>query len=513
MDTMQLCYSCRHAFPVSSLAPCVFSEIISHRFEEVHKVVKEMQPTTPEENHRIVKLQTALRELCSAVHQEIGALKDDKATLEAARQRDRQERELGTQSRLQTAQGNATMSTTQIGAQNASRLGYSNFSPKATFNGTVPAYKLRKMNSALELVSASIYCVLESLAIRTRAAVVLLWLPPPGVVSTELVAPFVVGRDTSKLHNSAPYRVSETSVPCAVSETGIAVNLKPKPGACVSKVSENAPLLELIETSNAAQLLVPVFKRYGEVQRSVLGVVHLLGTPVFPCPFGLRNEEMAVQTAATLSIILSSYHETMGGEWANRIYDSSLLISTAAYQGALDTRSAQKGMDDFSAPPTLIYRCVNERKEDDDPREAVKALRHAMSKRAVTKKPVWSIKDLHRFAMNMEQNWVSVLKSSTEMEARMATLEEKALRVELERDRPGAGSGLDQTSTLYLDGSAIARVTSASAASFGTLPPVVDRKAVLKAEQIDEIEIAALRRLQSMKVDTAPFLTQREDDV
>ncbi|KAH9578135.1 hypothetical protein LSM04_005889 [Trypanosoma melophagium] len=510
---MQLCYSCQHAFPVSALSPCVFSDIISHRFEEVHKIVKEIKVTTPEENHRVVKLQTALRELCSAVDQEIGALKECKANLEAARQRDRQERELGTQSCSATAHGNNTTLNTQTVAHSPRRPSHSGFNPRATFNGTVPVYKLRKMNSALELVSASIYSVLESLAIRTRAAVALLWLPPPGVVSTELVAPFVVGRDISKLRNSAPYRVSETSVPCAVSETGIAVNLKPKIGMNEPRMSDNAPLMDLIDSSNAAQLLVPVFTRYGEVQRSVLGVVHLIGTPMFPCPFNSRNEEMAVQTAATLSIILSSYHETMGGEWANRIYDPSLLISASAYQNTLDMRSSQKALDDFSPPSTLIFRSVNERKADEDARDVIKALRHAMVKRATPKMPVWSIKDLHRFATNMENNWVTALKSNSEMERRMATLEERALRVELERGRPGTVSSLGENSNYFCEYQGLSPQSGVCSSPIcATLPSVVDRKSILKAEQIDEIEITALRRLHSMGVDTTPFLTQREVD-
>ncbi|ORC85547.1 uncharacterized protein TM35_000341590 [Trypanosoma theileri] len=510
---MQLCYSCQHAFPVSTLSPCVFSDIISHRFEEVHRIVSEMEKRTPEENHKVVRLQAALRELCSAVDQEIGALKECKANLEAARQRDRQERELGTQSCPVTAHGNNTTMNTQTAIHSPTRPSHTSFSPRATFNGTVPVYKLRRMNSALELVSASIYSVLESLAIRTRAAVALLWLPPPGVVSTELVAPFVVGRDISKLRNSAPYRVSETSVPCAVSETGIAVNLKPKLGMNEPRLSENAPLMDLIDSSNAAQLLVPVYTRYGEVQRSVLGVVHLIGTPMFPSPFNARNEEMAVQTASTLSIILSSYHETMGGEWANRIYDPSLLISASAYQSTLDMRSSQKALDDFAPPSTLIFRCVNERKEDEDAREVIKALRHAMVKRATPKKAVWSIKDLHRFATNMENNWVTALKSNSEMERRMATLEEKALRVELEKGRPATVSSLGQASNCFSESHA-QQLPSAGCSSplSGTLPSVVDRKAVLKAEQIEEIEITALRRLHSMGVDTTPFLTQREVD-
>ncbi|RNF15998.1 uncharacterized protein Tco025E_05305 [Trypanosoma conorhini] len=511
---MQLCYACRHAFPASSLAPCVFSDIISHRFEEVHKVVKELDTTTPEENHRIVQLQTALRELHSAVHQEIGALKERQANLEAARQRDRQELELHAQPRMATLQGSNPLSNTQTTGHNLSRSNYSKLNPRAAFNGTVPAYKLRKMNSALELVSASVYSVLESLAIRARASVALLWIPPPGVVSTELVAPFVVGRDMSKLWNTAPYRVSESSIPCLVSEAGVALNLKPKPGVAEDDVAENAPILELMEMPNTAQLVVPVFTRYGEVQRTVLGVVHLIGNPLFPCPFGLRNEEMAVQTAATLSVILSSYYETMGGEWANRIYDPFLLTSTSAYQGKLDMRSMEKVYDDFPSPATLIYRCKNEKREEGDPRDVIKALKYAMTRRAVPRDTVWSVRDMHRFAKNMEQNWISVLHTNAEMEARLAGLEDKVLRGEIEKGGHRTGSRIESSSPTINGSSVVGRIMITPVASVDTLPLMPERKKVLKPEEVNEIEITALRRLQNMGVDTTPFVTPKgADDV
>ncbi|EAN98506.1 hypothetical protein C3747_91g83 [Trypanosoma cruzi] len=507
---MQLCYGCRHAFPASSLEPCVFSDIISDRFDEIHKIVKEMNTKTPEENHRVAKLQMALRELHSAVHQEISALKEQKAKLEASRQRDRQEMDLGNQSRLANLQDTNAMLNTQTMGTNLSRSNFVKSTPRATFNGMVPTYKLRKMNSALELVSAIIYSVVESLAIRTRAAVAMLWLPPPGVVSTELVAPFVVGRDMSKLWNSAPYRVSENSVPCLVSETGIAVNLKPSQGISDSKLPENVPIMELVEMKNTAQLIVPVYTRYGAIQRSVLAVLHLIGDPVFPYPFGLRNEEMAVQTAATLSVILSSYYETMGGEWANRIYDPLLLVSSSAYHGGLDMRSMEKCIDDFAPPATLIYRCKNDKKDDDDAREVIKTLRYAMMKRAVSRKAVWSVKDLHRFATNMEQNWISVLNTNAEMELKMIGLEEKALRGGLEKGQPRPLSRQDIASHTISDTSAAGRPVSSSAISVCALPPMFDKSKPLKPEQVTEIEANALQRLQKMGVDTAPFVMPKE---
>ncbi|EAN78189.1 uncharacterized protein TEOVI_000841900 [Trypanosoma equiperdum] len=507
---MQLCYSCRHAFPPSSLGQCSFSDIISHRLDEIHNIVNEMKVETAEGTHQVLQLRGALRELCSAIHQEFGALKQDKGGQEAAKRRNLQEQgELVTSFPNIKQENHIHSPATQMTTPTIPRHSYGGCSPRATFNGTVPSHKIRKMNSALELVSASIYCVLESVAIRTRAAVALLWIPPPGAVSAELVAPFVVGRDVSRLRNSAPYRVGETSIPCAVSEAGIALNLKPRPGAFDPRASENSPLVDLIETSNAAQLLVPVFTRYGEVQRSVLGVLHLLGTPVIPCPFTQRNEEMAVQTAATLSIIVSSHYEVMGGEWANRIYDPSLLISASAYQGTLDMRSTQKVVDDFAPPPILIYRGVNERKPEDDIREEVKALRNLMTRRPERRAEIYSVKDLQHYATTMEQNWVALLGTITEMENKINKLEENALRTDLPKKQQCMSSSLEQTSNTQSESNGLHSSRCASP-STGALPSLYDARSVIKPEQLNSIEIAAAQKLRALKGDPSIFITEKE---
>nr|CCC93897.1 conserved hypothetical protein [Trypanosoma congolense IL3000] len=508
-EGMNLCYSCRHAFPASSLTPCAFSDIVSHRMDAVHNIIDAMKAETPEEKHQILKLQSALRELCSAIHQEFTVLKG------GAPREDAPKKKLpghSTEMPLITPRRKGSVIAQQATLSSAATIAkhpQGAVTARATFNGAVPNYKLRKMNSTLELVSASIYCVLESAAIRARAAVALLWVTPPGAVSAELVAPFVVGPDVCKLRNSAPYRVCETSIPCVVTEFGIALNIKPKHGVVDTRVSEDSPLVELIETSNAAQLLVPIFTRYGEIQRSVLGVLHLLGSPVVPCAFSPRNEEMAVQTAATLSIIMSSHHELMGGEWANRIYDPSLLVSASAYQGALDMRSMQKIVDDFSPPATLIYRCVNGREADDDVREEVKMLRNAMAKRAVPPKVVNSVRDLQRFAATMEQNWVGLLGTVTEMENRINTLEENALRTDLPKRAQGTSSSLEQATQLASDSNFVQSPRSRSPSTI-VLPSLHDARGMIKPEQLNSFEIAAAQRFSALGGDPSLFVTEKE---
>jgi len=397
------------------------------------------------------------------------------------------------------------------------------------------------MSTALELISASIYNVLESLAIQTRVDTALLWLRPRGFVSTELVAPFVVGRDISRLRNSAPYRVSETSIPCAVSTTGIAVNIKPRSGCRDTRRSEEIPLTELVERSNAAQLLMPVNMRYSQSHSNVLAVVHLIGSPRFPFPFNRRNEECAAQAAATLSILLSSHHETMISEWANRFYDPSLLRSTSTYRGDLDLRGDEKGIDDFSPQPVLVYRCVNERNEDADPRDAYMGLKASITRRAVPMQSTVGIKELHRHATTMESNWVSAVEATSHLESVIGNIKADALREEVHKLREQrenvwreaelaaaqhqqwknarTGEGDDEDGPVsHAEEDDNSSVDSAELA-VGLTPAIIQAPGtggyiattVLKSEELADVENVILKRLRNLGVDTTPFTATRSN--
>lgn len=488
-----LCSSCRHSYPSSSFEEASFGVKPRDAFQKVQSIVGMINGKTPEDIHHLHNLSAALQDLCGRMHEEVQMLKDK---LEASEEKVlKKEAALGEanskvlRATVQSAKailtpggmGSAGSTTNSaIGGSTALAPPLPTYNPhlanKNPFSG-VPEYNLKRMTTALELVSASIYSLLESLAIHARVDTALLWIRPKNLISNELIAPFVVGRDMSKLMNSAPYRVAETSIPCAVNVTGIAVNLKPHPGVLDTRRSEDIPLSELIEQSNAAQLLVPVSSRYGD---QVLAVIHLIGSPRYPFPFSRRNEEAAKYAATFFSVILSSHHETMANEWSNHFYDPSMAQCTSTYRGELDLRGDEKCVDDFAPPPMLVYRSLNPSLPQvarggggaagagagattgassgaaapprsgghhmgtistnpgggpTDPREAFMNLKVAMTKKAVPMNPVPSVKDLHLHAMNMENNWVGAVRALSELETYVNTYRNGKMREEVERLR------------------------------------------------------------------------------
>lgn len=476
-----LCSSCRHAYPSSSFEDASFGSKSREGFQKIHSIIQSIHGKTPEDTHQLHNLSAALQNLCGLMHEEVQSLKDK---LDAS-----EEKILKKETALGEANSKVLRATVQSakamfmpgggvasgGSTTSSGTGGSpgitppfplynpHLANRKPFSG-VPEYNLKRMTTALELVSASIYSLLESLAIHNRVDTALLWIRPRNLISNELIAPFVVGRDMSKLTNSAPYRVSETSIPCAVSVTGIAVNLKPRVGVMDSRRSEDIPLTELLEQSNAAQLLVPVSARYTD---QVLAVVHLIGSPRYPFPFSRRNEEAAKYAATFFSVILSSHHETMANEWSNHFYDPSMAQCTSTYRGELDLRGDDKCVDDFTPPPMLVYRAVNPAPPPParggppsavpppatqlqnhqtggittnangtaDPREAFMNLKLAMTKKAVPMNPVSSVKDLHLHAMNMESNWVGAVRTLSELENYVNTYRNGKMKEEVDRLR------------------------------------------------------------------------------
>lgn len=482
VDTMSssflLCSSCRHSYPSSSFREASFGVKSRETFQSIQSIVAKVNGKTAEDDHHLHTLSAALQNLCGLMHEEVQILKDK---LEASEEKmAKKETALEEANRkvlratVQSAKavlmpgvvvGGSSTTSSANGLNSGTTPPLPSYNPhlanRKPFSG-VPDYNIKRMSTALELVSASIYSLLESLAIHARVDTALLWVRPRNLISNELVAPFVVGRDMSKLTNSAPYRVSETSVPCAVSLTGIAVNLKPQPGISDTRRSEDIPLTELLEQTNAPQLLLPVNARYDD---QVLAVVHLIGSPRYPFPFSRRNEEAAKYAATFFSIILSSHHETMVNEWSNHFYEPSMAHCTSTYKGDLDLRGDEKCVDDFSPPPMLIYRAVNPSPPAPthggggghstsssqshhnhannfnngggatDPREAFMNLKLAMSKKAVAMNPVAAVKDLHLHAMNMETNWVGAVRALSELENYVNTYRNGQMKEEVNRLR------------------------------------------------------------------------------
>lgn len=483
--SLQLCSSCRYPFPASGLTKAAFTDKVGKHMETMHSLLSKLSGSAAvmrsaeecgggdaaRENteHICQQMQVTLQELCASVHEEVAVLRRQAAVAEE--QRANRERDLEAANAriadLTTHQDGSNGRSTKFAAPAAGGAVSAATAQRQAalpyFNGGVASYQLRKMTVALDLVSASIYSLLESLAIETRADSALLWIRPRGVVAVELVAPFVVGRDISALRASAPYRVAETSMPAAVSTTGTAVNVKPVVGVRDTRASHDINLNELMESCNVAQLLVPVFNRYVNGATAtqpnhnttaaspnggaVIGVVHLIGSPRCPFPFNYRNEESATHAAMFLSSIMSTHYAVMAGEWGNHFYQPDILHSTSFFQGRLDLRADEKGIDDFTPTPLLVYRCEKDLNGPTDPRESYFALRTAIARTASPSRPVLTrVRDLHRHATTMESNWTSAVDAATKLEHRMIAMNEESLKEEVQqlrqaREAAAAASG------------------------------------------------------------------------
>jgi hypothetical protein len=500
MSTL-LCASCGHSFPDTLLTPASFSDRVSRYLSQTSQLVRDTQGKTSADNHRLVQIRQLLQQLCGAVEEELQALqgrqKDGRGSrgTPAAQNSSAQKPDADglTLARMTSrdatsaaAATNATLGSTTLTffrQQPPLMPASATVAPLKMFDGAVPSYQLKRMVSAFDLVSATLYSILESLAVQCRASVALLWLRPRQNASSDLVAPFVVGRELASLAHSAPYRTPEASVPCVVCQTGVALNMIPAPhlaSTTAQGLTTDLSLTELMEQTNAAQLLVPVHDRYAERTvvagasppstsaaatmtasrtsattpanfASVMAVVHLIGSPLHPVPFHRHNEEATAQTAVLLSYILSAHYDAMMTEWANRFYVPTTLHATARYAASLDMRPEDKVMDDFAVPPLLIYRTTvsdpREQQSANEARDALKSLQQAALRKSTPLRPMANVRDVCQHATNMEANWVSAMQQTARLEKKVGALEEDLLRRDLgslQKTMDGkGGSGTD----------------------------------------------------------------------
>ncbi|KAK7202286.1 hypothetical protein NESM_000300300 [Novymonas esmeraldas] len=570
-----LCASCQHSFPEDMLAPASFSTRVGRHLTRATSLLRDTRGKTSEDDHRLCQVAQLIQQLCGAVQEEVQLLQERQSDPLVAPSSSAAAR-AGQQRPVKSRTGVSPSTEARGAADGVGRLPFLGPSSASTgaappaaarvmFEGTVPAYQLKRMVTALDLVSATLFNMLESLAVQCRASVALLWLRPrQNLSSSELVSPFVVGRDLSALANSAPYCTLESSIPCVVCQTGVALNLQPQPHVLNSASASvgDLTLTELMEHTNAAQLLMPVHDRYTErpvatrastaTAPAVMAVVHLIGSPTNPVPFHRHNEEAAAQTATLLSSIISSYYDTMIAEWSNRFYVPTTLHATGKYAAGLDLRAEEKVMDDFAAPPLLMLRApvgnLSERTSANEARDALKLLGQNATRRSAPLRPMASVKDLCQHATTMESNWVSAVQQTTRLEKAVDTLEENLLRRDVsalqkvqEARKPQVasagtrrGSSADKKRAVQLppvsatgpaakDRSSLSSAdiavsltppvpyvpepvhiaaTAGSPATAVSAPPSTE---VLKSDEVEVLEAVTLRRLRALGVDTSMF--------
>jgi hypothetical protein len=332
---------------------------------------------------------------------------------------------------------------------------------------------------SVDLVSASIYSVLEAVTVRCRADIGLIWFRLPE--SGECVAPFLVGRQSRA---AAPYHAAGTSIPAAVTSTGIAANVRPSK----QPYHENhQSLSSLVEDSKRATLCVPIFTRYGEHNRTALGAMQLLAAEDSAFGFSDVDERFAFVSGVLLSSIISSHFGAHSGEWTTHMYDPAIISRDLTYCAELDQRSSTKEVDDFPSLPMLVFRSSHP-EPNAAPRTLMQAnaLKAEMSRSAEQVTLPESMRDVSRYTRGIENSWSAAVNVQAGLERKI-----DALSAQLEAARQGLGSSV--------------RDPGRSTASFATLSPL--RQSTLTAVEVEDLHEATVARIRNTNGTT--FLTEQ----
>lgn len=471
---MQVCFGCQHTFPSTALDKVNVSADLAHRLERLRALVARVQPANSAGREAVAEIEESLKDILGVLRQDLEDKQAKIRKLEHQVAYVNKENEELRSAQLDAAMGNQAgqrmnktarnislipVGPTQmlerfLSSNNMNRSGAPN-APAPPRNNAPPGRSSTSARAVIapvvsatkpsELVSSAIFCCIEALVVTTRSEVGVLWLRPQDSAG-ELLAPFIAGQTASSIRSSAPYRISSSSLVGTVATTGIAVNLSPRPKSLLIAAapatveahdhSSSAPgegkrgkqsFSQFLEDNHNANLLVPVFSRYGEHARQTIGVVQLIGSTVNPFPFNERNEQNASQASALLSHIITSFMPTMLVEWSTRIYDHSMLSASASYSAMLDQRAKEKGVDDFDPTPTLIYRSQNTERTVPKNLAQTKVFKGEMQQGATRLDGSPSdLKELHRYLRSLEDNWGQSVNLQTVLEKKSGAVEHAA---------------------------------------------------------------------------------------
>lgn len=524
---MQLCFGCQHPFPSTSLEYVDVSEELRRRLESLRALVARVQPTSSAGRQAVADMEEEVRIMLGVLRKEL----DDKAQrirkLESQLSYVNKENE-----ELRKRQVNAAVLQTaapqkpKSARSSHSPMGPSNMlerflsasggaaSPAPAGGRAPPPLPIMPSRAPIaaspsatvkpsDLVSAAIYCAVEALVVRCRAEVGVVWLRPQDSAG-ELLAPFIAGHSTANLRTSAPYRIPSSSLVGTVAATGIAVNLSPHEDAhCKARnaasaehtsAKPKASFAHYLESNLSANLLVPLFSRYGEPSRTTIGVIQLIGSAAASFPFSERNELDAALASCLLTQTITAYLPTMMAEWTTRIYDHTIITTAASYDAKLDQRAAEKGTDDFDSTPMMIFRAGNCERTQPTNLAQTKVLKGDLLQSSQPLLfPVEGLKDVHRCLKSLEDNWASSVTLQTVLERKV-----EALTSQLDAARQGfiSLSKGDALTPFRPKG------PSASVRDAGRPAP----QAAVTTVDIEDTENEVMQRIR--KSTTAVFLTQ-----
>jgi hypothetical protein len=541
---MQVCFGCQHTFPSTALDSVNVSADLAHRLERLRALVARVQPANSAGREAVAEIEESLKSILGVLRHDLEDKQAKIRKLEHQIAYVNKENEDLRSAQLDAAMANQTAQRTNKTARNISLiplgpthmlerfLSTNNMnrgaphapvpprgnappgrSSTSARTGTAPLVSAAKPS---DLVSSAIFCCIEALVVTTRSEVGVLWLRPQDSAG-ELLAPFIAGQTASSIRSSAPYRISSSSLVGTVAATGIAVNLSPRtkssaiaavPAAEAQDMQHHSggegkrgkqSFSQFLEDNHNANLLVPVFSRYGEHARQTIGVVQLIGSTTNPFPFNERNEQHASQASALLSHIITSFMPTMLVEWSTRIYDHSVLSASASYSALLDQRAKEKGVDDFDPTPTLIYRSQNTERTVPKNLAQTKVFKGEVQQGAarLDGSPSDALKELHRYLRSLEDNWGQSVNLQTVLEKKV-----EQLSAQLDAARHGLHT-LSKSGAIVEGGDAPNRKLAFIAQNI--LQQHRANRAAVSTVDVEDIENDVMQRLQTSA--TAVFLT------
>jgi hypothetical protein len=216
-------------------------------------------------------------------------------------------------------------------------------------------------------------------------------------------------------------------------------------------------------------------------------VLQLIGSTNVYCAFREKDEHCAVGVSAYLTHVITSAAPKIQAEWTTHIFDNSSILNISAYDARLDKRSDEKALDDFPAPPVLIYRTAHRDTTSPGNLAEAKSLRSEMLQQALDIGPSAALREVHRYMRNLEDNWTSSINQQAALEKRVA-----ALVSQLDSVRQGFQSPPhreNKTSTAFIPSLAL------SSTSLRAVEPPKERRISSSTFDYDEVEQQAVGRI------------------
>ena len=493
---MQFCFGCLHAFPTETLQPVgTFGEDLSLRLQSIRSLVSRVHATNAQTRQSVAGIEEELRRLTLAIDAELQKKQKsiDHLSLQLKHFHDQEDEERLRQklaAQKAAARPPPRKATAEAGQHAyASRLlqrfmavshkqpmtprrpGTGAINVENRFGANVvdatrevpdvmhapddPDHKPTVPKAAgtprragrggggtggaraSDLVGATVYNTLEYASVRTRAALGVLWLSADE--ADELVAPFLVGEMVRHgVLGMAPVRIRVgSSTAGTVLSTGIAVNALREPshgdGRGVAAHDEPAAVAHLLkENGHRSGLLLPIYRKYGAIERQTIGVLQLIGWPS-ASPFTGEDENVAAASASMLSHILSTYAK-FAPAWNTRIYDPALMSKEARYYSHLDTAKGNPGapgpnvLDDLVAathPPMLVYRSDTTKAAVDGAASVSgKITRQDIAAQGTGQVPVAeALKEVERYTSTLEGSWKQAVGNQQDLQRRCDQLQ------------------------------------------------------------------------------------------